>query len=129
MLAPLMVKIPDALVAGWPSGLVTVTVRLSEVAPLSIVTFSVMFVGVLKVTLLMVTPPPLTEAEIWFGNPEPGSKKPEPEFDAPVMLTFNVAPAPADDGEALEGVAGGGAFSCVMITPQDPLPVDELERS
>src|SRR5262245_26137510 len=101
----LMVKIPDAPVEDCPAGLVTVTARLPDVALLSMVTFSVMFVGVLNATLLMVTPPPLIAAEIWFGNPEPGSKKPEPELDVPVMVTFNTAPAPADEGETLEGVA------------------------
>jgi len=31
---------------------------------------------------------PLTLALMWFANPAPGSKNPEPEDDVPVTLTF-----------------------------------------
>ena len=121
-------KIPEPT-ADCPSGLFTVTDRPPGVAPLSMVMFNVIFVGVLNVTLLTVTPPPPTEAEIWLGKLEPGSKKPDPALDVPVIVTFSVAPAPADDGEAFEGIAGGGALSWVMITPHEPGFVAELERS
>ena len=58
-----MVKIPEPA-ADCPSGLFTVTDRLPEVAPLSIVMFNVMFVGLVNVTLLTVTPPPMTAADM-----------------------------------------------------------------
>ena len=110
-IAPVIVKIPDALVANCPSGLLTVTVRLPVAAPLSTVKLRVILVGLVYVTLFTVTPPPSTAAAMRFGKAEPGSKKPEPELDVPVIVTLNVAALAADGGDALEGVAGGGALS------------------
>src|SRR5882724_186578 len=86
-----IVRIPDALVSDWPSGFVTVMVRAPAPALLATVIFSVILVGFEYVTLLTVTLPPLTDAEIWFANPAPGSKKPEPFVDVPLTMTLTLA--------------------------------------
>ena len=62
-----------ALVACCESGLVTVIVRAVCAAPEAIVTFKVMCVESVYVTLLTITPTPLTAAEMRFGKADPGS--------------------------------------------------------
>lgn len=65
----------------------------------------------------MTVIPPVTVAEICFAKPEPGSKKPDPPIDVPVIFTVT------DDnpGSTLlsteEGVAGGGAVSLATSRP------------
>ena len=59
-----IVKIAVALVTDWPSGFVTVTVRADCDAFDAMVTFRVIRVGSVYVTLLTVTPPPFTVAEM-----------------------------------------------------------------
>jgi len=39
--------------------------------------------------------------------------------DVPVIVTFKVVPAGVDEGEALVGVAGGGAFNSITRTPHE----------
>src|SRR5207247_2573881 len=56
----LIVRMPVADVATWPSGLVTVIVRAPVAAPAVTVRLSVMCVGSVKVMLLTVTPPKFT---------------------------------------------------------------------
>src|SRR6266446_2798956 len=117
-----IVRIPDALAADWPSGFMTVMVRAPAAALPATVMFSVILVGFEYVTLLTVTLPPLTVAEIWFGKPAPGSKKPEPFVDVPLTTTLTLAtPWVIDEGLQLTGVAGGGAFSWMTCTPQELL--------
>src|SRR5438093_12468848 len=87
-----IVRSVEALVADRPSGLVTVTVRSPGAAQAEILTFMVMFVIFENVTLLTVTPPPLTAAARWLGYPGPpvsgpGSKNYEPAVEVPVMTT------------------------------------------
>ena len=61
---------------------------------------------------------------MWFGNPGPpvsgpGSKKPEPFNDVPVIITgTDDRPVRIVLGAADAGVAGGGAFSWMTRTPQ-----------
>ena len=113
------VKKPDALVAVWPSGFVTVMVLAPIVAPAAIVALIVIVVGLEKVTLLTVTPPPFTTAVRRLGNPVPGSKKPEPEIVVPDSVTFTFAcPCCTLAGEHEMGVAGGGACSRATQVPQ-----------
>jgi len=60
---------------------------------------------------------PLTCALIRFGNPAPGSKKPEPEDEVPVMLTLT-DDCPAATVELADvGWAGNGARSFTTSTP------------
>jgi hypothetical protein len=50
-------------------------------------------------------------------KPAPGSKKPEPEMDEPVMVTLK-EDRPAGTVELTEiGVAGGGAMSLATAKP------------
>src|ERR1017187_1520777 len=115
-----IVRIPDALATDWPSGFVTVTANTPARALLATVTFSVILVGFEYATLLTVTLPPLTVAEIWFGKPAPGSKKPEPFDDVPVTTMLTLAtPWVIDEGLQLTGVAGGGARSLTTRTPYE----------
>ena len=67
------------------------------------------WVGSTKLTELTVTPEPLKEAAKRPLNPAPGSKKPEPLFEEPVTLMFDVWPKPRLFGARLAIVAGGGA--------------------
>jgi hypothetical protein len=63
------------------------------------------------------TIPSLTVAFNRCGNPAPGSKKPEPDNDVPVIVTA-VEDWPVETLELAEaGVAGGGAMSCANSTP------------
>ncbi len=60
-------------------------------------------------TLLIVTPP-LMLAWRRLANPGPGSKKPEPLTDVPLIVTLiELWPAEITEGDAEAGVAGGGA--------------------
>ena len=55
-----------------------------------------------------------------LANPAPGSKKPEPAPDVPVIVTFTDDwPAATVDGFADEGVAGGGANKRTTCTPYE----------
>src|SRR5215467_13051852 len=78
-LDPVIVRMPAALVMDWPSGFVTVIVRGPTAAPPATEMFRVTCVGSVYVTLLTVTPPPLTVAAMRLAKPAPGSKKPEPD--------------------------------------------------
>ena len=90
-----------------PSGLMMVTF-LAPGGALTVEMLSCTCVGSMNVAEFTVTPP-LTEAVRWFGNPKPGSKKPEPAVDVPVMVTI-VDAAPSNGEVALAGCAGGGAI-------------------
>jgi hypothetical protein len=112
-----IVRMPEALVAAWPSGFVTVMVRAPVAALARTVILMMIFVWFEKVMLLMATPPPFTTAVRWLAKPGPpvsgpGSKNSDPEMEVPVMTTL-VADWPCGRlaGEALVGVAGGGARS------------------
>src|SRR5436309_3569363 len=78
------------------------------------------WVGSMYVALLTITKPlapPLTVARSLFGNPVPGSKKPEPETEIPVIVT-EVEDWPSGGFElATAGTAGGGAMSFVTRMP------------
>src|SRR5690349_4586373 len=88
-------------------------------------TFRVIFVGLLKVTLLTTTSAVEAVAEMCFGKPNPGSKKPEPLTTCPVTTTFTLdTPAPMEEGLQFKGVAGKGARNCAACTAK-PLFVNE----
>ena len=70
---PVMVRIPVALVADCPSGLVIVIVREPGAAPGATVMLRRTVVGFVNVTSFTVTPPPFTTAARWFGKLESGS--------------------------------------------------------
>src|SRR5262245_11782169 len=84
-----------------------------------------MLVGLMKVTLLTVTPPPFTTAARWLAYPGlpvsgPGSKNSEPEAEVPVIVTFTADwPGVRLSGAAAAGVTGGGAASWMARTPQE----------
>src|SRR5436190_23048629 len=114
----LMVSKGEELMAIRPSGFVTLMARSPAIAFDATVTFRITLVGLTKVTLLTVTPPPPSAAEIWLEKPgppgsEPGSKNSVPETDEPVTVTLTeLWPAVSMFGDALIGVAGKGARSC-----------------
>jgi len=63
------------------------------------------------VTELTVTPP-LTETAMCLAKPGPGSKKPAPPLEPPVIVrVVEMAPSGTLVGDAPDGVAGGGAMS------------------
>ena len=67
-------------------------------------------------TELTVTPP-VTVAPMRFANPVPGSKKPDPDTEVPVMVTVT-EDWPAGTLELADaGVAGGGATSLATSKP------------
>lgn len=87
-------------------------------APLAapiVLTLSVTWVGSVKVTEFTVTLP-VTVALIRFAKPVPGSKKPEPDEDVPVMFTLADA-CPAARVPPDVGWAGGGASNLTTSTP------------
>jgi hypothetical protein len=59
---------------------------------------------------------PVTLALIRFANPAPGSKKPEPDDDVPVIFTFTEG-CPAATVPPEDGWAGGGASNFTTSTP------------
>ena len=61
--------------------------------------------------------PPVTVAPIRFANPVPGSKKPDPELDVPVIVTATEDRPIATLESAEVGVAGGGAINFATSTP------------
>jgi len=66
---------------------------------------------------LTVTPP-VTAALMRCAKPAPGSKKPLPPLELPVIVTFTEDwPAVTVDGLAELGLAGGGASSFDTRTP------------
>jgi len=70
----------------------------------------------------MVTPPDtaVSAAAIRTWHvPAPGSQNPDPEEDVPVSVTGTDAePAFTEVGDVDEGVAGGGAMTFPISTPQ-----------
>src|SRR5262245_29281194 len=80
-------------------------------------------VGSVNVTPVTDTPPD-TSAAMWFAKPgppgsAPGSKKPEPDDEVPVMTTLTDGRAPQTAaGAADAGAAGGGARSWTTRTAQ-----------
>jgi hypothetical protein len=52
-----------------------------------------------------------------FVNPLPGSKKPEPEFEVPVIVTMTEDWPVGTLEPAEAGVAGGGAISLATSKP------------
>ncbi len=92
------------------------TFRAPAVAP-TVERFSVIWVGLVYVTLLTVTPDPETDAARRLAKPAPGSKKPEPAELVPVIVTFTDAcPELIVDGDAEAIDAGGGAISLAIRT-------------
>ena len=119
--AALTVRIPTP-VANWASGLVIVTL-LAPVVALTVESVSVTCVGSVKLTLFTTTPP-VTDAPMRFAYPGPpvsgpGSKNSEPEDELPVIVTLvEDKPWQTVAGDALDGVAGGGALSWTTRTAQ-----------
>ena len=110
-----MQPVPTTL---WPSGLVRVTFLVPFELELM---FSVTDVGLLNVTLLTITPGvTLAVRRLYPGPPVsgPGSKKPEPADEVPVMVTF-CGDVVTWAGTAQLGVAGGGATSLIARTPYE----------
>ena len=56
-------------------------------------------------------------AAIRFGNPVPGSKKPDPEVEVPVIVTLTDDWPVATVEFAEDGVAGGGGISFATSIP------------
>ena len=110
-------------VIDWPSGFVTVMSCCPALAP-AVERFSLNCVGESNRTPITETPP-VTEAAMWFEKPGPpvsgpGSKKPDPETDVPVRVTWvDGLPEQMLDVATLTGVAGGGAFNSVTRIPQE----------
>ena len=97
--------------ADWPSGLVTVRVRLPGAAP-AVLSVSVTCVGELTVTPVTVTFEPLKAAESRLAKPGPGSKNPDPDDAVPVTVTVTSAcPEVTVAGLTVVMVAGGGGRS------------------
>jgi hypothetical protein len=61
--------------------------------------------------------PPVTEAPMRLLNAAPGSKKPEPEIDEPVIVTVKEDRPAGTVALAEIGVAGGGAISLATAKP------------
>src|SRR5438445_2622805 len=78
--------------------------------------FSVTCVGSTKVTELIATP--LMLALKRLANPAPGSKKPDPALEVPIIVTLtDDRPAATEEGLMLASAAGGGAISLTARTP------------
>ena len=111
--ATLRIPVP---VSACPSGLMIVTFFGPGDAD-TVERSRVTVVGLTYVAELTITPP-VTDAVRRFAKPGPGSKKPEPADDVPVIVTLvDATPAGIDDGLAEAGVAGGGASSLATLTP------------
>ena len=65
----------------------------------------------------LTSTPPVTLDAILRANPFPGSKKPDPDVELPVMVTFTDDWPAATLELAEEGVAGGGATSLATTNP------------
>src|SRR4051812_24122558 len=92
-----------------PSGLMTSTLIAPGVAVL-VLMLAWMCVGSIRVTEFTVTPP-VNDTASRLANPAPGSKKPDPPLDVPVIVITVLGVLGTLVGETDTGVAGGGASS------------------
>src|SRR5581483_900126 len=114
-LFPLVTVSTPTPFADWPSGLVTVTF-CGPSAALVVSRSRSTCVGSTYAIAFTITPP-VTFAAICLAKPAPGSKKPEPFVDVPVMMTCTEDWPVATLLSAEAGVAGGGATMRATSTP------------
>src|SRR5947208_3997680 len=98
----------------WPSGLV-IPMLIGPVVAAVVFMSTMMCVGSVTVFELTVTPPVKLMFK-WFGNAAPGSKKPEPADDVPLMMRTTLGAFGTDGTDTDAGVAGGGATNFVART-------------